>query len=80
MYNCTNPGWPRSPGVPSAVATAFQRDRRRDAELTVAGHRVVRFAWRQVTHEPGRVSETLTRLLYARRRAPRSQASYLIAS
>jgi very-short-patch-repair endonuclease len=31
---------------------AFERDRRRDAALTAAGYRVLRFTWRQVNHEP----------------------------
>lgn len=30
----------------------FERDRRRDAELTAAGHRVVRFTWRHLEDEP----------------------------
>lgn len=45
------------------TATAFERDRRRDATLLVAGYRVVRFTWRQVTQEPHTVAETLRRLL-----------------
>jgi very-short-patch-repair endonuclease len=43
--------------------TAFQRDRRRDAELRVAGYKVVRFTWRQLAYEPGYVANTLRRLL-----------------
>jgi very-short-patch-repair endonuclease len=43
--------------------TAFEDDRRRDAELLVAGYRVVRFTWRQVTEEPRHVVGTLKRLL-----------------
>jgi very-short-patch-repair endonuclease len=42
---------------------AFEDDRRRDAELLVAGYRVVRFTWAQVTEEPRRVANTLQRLL-----------------
>jgi very-short-patch-repair endonuclease len=45
------------------TATAFEDDRRRDAELLVAGYRVVRFTWTQVTAEPERVANTLQRLL-----------------
>jgi very-short-patch-repair endonuclease len=31
---------------------SFERDRRRDAEITAAGYRVIRITWRQLTHEP----------------------------
>jgi len=41
---------------------AFERDRARDARLTVAGYRVVRFTYRQVVHEPSLVAETLRAL------------------
>ena len=41
---------------------AFERDRARDAALTAAGWRVVRFTHRQVTDRPDRVIETLRRL------------------
>src|SRR4051794_19480349 len=34
---------------------AFERDRRKDAALTVAGFRVLRFTWRQLEHEPERL-------------------------
>lgn len=43
--------------------TAFERDRRRDATLARAGHRVARFSWRQVTASPGEVSTTVRALL-----------------
>jgi very-short-patch-repair endonuclease len=43
--------------------TAFEEDRRRDAELVLAGYRVVRFTWRQVTREPKKVADTLGKLL-----------------
>ncbi|MDQ3675430.1 MAG: endonuclease domain-containing protein [Actinomycetota bacterium] len=42
---------------------AFERDRHRDQRLTLAGYRVVRFTWRQITEEPERVAETLRALL-----------------
>jgi hypothetical protein len=48
------------------TATAFERDRRRDAELTARGWRVVRFTWRQVVEEERRVVATLRRLLSRR--------------
>jgi very-short-patch-repair endonuclease len=41
---------------------AFERDRERDATLTTAGWRVVRFTYRQVTQRPSHVVETLRRL------------------
>lgn len=42
---------------------AFERDRAKDAKLTVAGHRVVRFTYRQVLHDPATVAQTLRALL-----------------
>jgi len=42
---------------------AFERERERDQRLTVAGWRVVRFTWRQITREPDRVAQTLRALL-----------------
>ena len=42
---------------------AFERDRARDAMLTVAGYRVVRFTHRQILHEPETVARTLRVLL-----------------
>jgi predicted transcriptional regulator of viral defense system len=44
---------------------AFEDDRRRDQQLTVAGWRVVRFTWRQVFREPEEVCATLGALLAA---------------
>jgi len=35
-----------------ATRGAFERDRRRDAELQAAGCRVVRVTWRQIVDEP----------------------------
>ena len=35
-----------------STRAAFEDDRRRDAELTAAGYRVLRFTWRQITEEP----------------------------
>jgi hypothetical protein len=45
------------------TSTAFEEDRRRDAELQVAGWRVVRFTWRQLTHGTEAVAGTLKALL-----------------
>ena len=42
---------------------AFERDRRRDQQLTAAGWRVVRFTWRQVDEEPKQVAATLRSLV-----------------
>jgi very-short-patch-repair endonuclease/predicted transcriptional regulator of viral defense system len=42
---------------------AFERDRRRDQQLTAAGWRVVRFTWRQVDETPADVAATLRLLL-----------------
>jgi very-short-patch-repair endonuclease len=45
------------------TTAAFEHDRRRDAALLLAGYRVVRFTWRQVTQEPWATAETLRALL-----------------
>ncbi len=37
----------------------IERDRRKEAELVRAGHRVVRMTWRQIEHEPQTVALTL---------------------
>jgi very-short-patch-repair endonuclease len=42
---------------------AFEADRSRDAELTMAGYRLVRFTYAQLKHEPDRVARTLSALL-----------------
>jgi hypothetical protein len=44
---------------------AFERDRRRDAELTRAGYTVIRFTWRQLEDEPAFVAETIVQALGA---------------
>ena len=43
--------------------TAFEEDRRRDAALQVAGFRVVRFTWRQITDDGRRVVQVVRALL-----------------
>ncbi len=48
---------------------AFERDRARDAKLTIAGYRVVRFTYRQICHDPAAVGRTLAALLGLDRRA-----------
>ena len=50
---------------------AFERDRARDAQLTVAGYRVVRFTYRQLVQESRWVTATLIRLLQSGQPAPR---------
>jgi len=47
---------------------AFERDRRRDAELQAAGHAVLRFTFRQISDEPLQVAASLAQVL-ARRAA-----------
>jgi hypothetical protein len=42
---------------------SFESDRRRDQRLTVAGWRVIRITWRQMTETPGVVIDLLRRLL-----------------
>ena len=46
-----------------ATRDAFERDRRRDQLLKLAGWEVVRFTWRQVVREPESVARTVTGLL-----------------
>ncbi len=46
-----------------ASRSAFERDRARDARLTRAGHRVLRFSWAQVTRRPTEVADTLAAAL-----------------
>lgn len=42
---------------------AFERDRRRDADLQLAGHRVIRVTWRRIVDEPEAVLVMLARVL-----------------
>lgn len=44
---------------------AFENDRRRDADLTAAGYRVLRFTWRQLNREPYTVVSALRACLRA---------------
>lgn len=46
-----------------ATRGRFERDRRRDQALMLAGWRVVRFTWRQVFQETGQVIATVIALL-----------------
>jgi hypothetical protein len=48
---------------PHRTQRAFEADRRRDADLLVAGLRVVRFTWRQITRNQGAAVGTLRALL-----------------
>lgn len=45
---------------------AFERDRAKDARLTVAGYRVIRFTYRQIQYAPEGVAATLRALLGTR--------------
>jgi very-short-patch-repair endonuclease len=45
---------------------AFERDRARDAELMLAGYRVMRLTWRRLSEEPERVAGIIRRLLTER--------------
>ncbi len=51
-------GWHRSPG-------ALNDDRERDVELTLAGYRVLRFTWEQVTERPDYVVNAILAALGA---------------
>jgi len=42
---------------------AFERDRAKDARLTIAGYRVIRFTYRQIRDDPHGVASTLLALL-----------------
>jgi very-short-patch-repair endonuclease len=42
---------------------AFEADRERDAVLLLAGYRVVRITWRQLTRKPEAITTRLRRLL-----------------
>ena len=42
---------------------SFERDRRRDADLQVAGFRVLRVTWRRIRDEPEAVLVALARAL-----------------
>jgi very-short-patch-repair endonuclease len=48
---------------------AFERDRRRDAERTRAGHRTLRFTHRQIANEPRAVAATVAAALAQHRAA-----------
>ena len=64
--------WPRQRLIVEAdgaethlTRASFERDRIRDAELTAAGFRVVRFSHRRIGDQPAAVSATLRALLAA---------------
>jgi very-short-patch-repair endonuclease len=48
---------------PHGTRRAFERDRRRDAQLQAAGYRVLRFTWWQLTNEPEVVAARLAAIL-----------------
>lgn len=45
------------------TTAAFEEDRRRDADLMLAGYRVLRITWRRLRDEPTAVAEIVRRLL-----------------
>jgi Protein of unknown function (DUF559)/Transcriptional regulator, AbiEi antitoxin len=51
---------------------AFEEDRRRDAALLLAGYRVLRITYRQLTREPDRVAQTIRTLLAGPQPSPLS--------
>jgi very-short-patch-repair endonuclease len=44
---------------------SIESDRARDAALSLDGYRVLRFTYRRVTGDPGRVARTIRQLLHA---------------
>jgi len=54
-----------------STRAAFERDRRRDADLQAAGYRVIRVTWRQIAEEPEAVVATLALAYGQRSRGPR---------
>ncbi len=50
-----------------ADRAAFERDRRRDADLQATGHRVLRITWRRLQAEPEALLVALVQVLLARR-------------
>jgi very-short-patch-repair endonuclease len=59
-------------GPHGTTRRAFERDRQRDARLTAAGYRVLRFTWWQLTNEPEVVAARLAEALSASRGTPRA--------
>jgi very-short-patch-repair endonuclease len=45
--------------------SSFERDRRKDLELSAAGYRVLRVTWRQINEEPEALVATLAAALAA---------------
>ena len=55
---------------------AFERDRRRDAVLQLAGYRVLRVSWRWLQQEPAEVANTIHTLLQAVFERPPATAAH----
>jgi len=55
---------------------SFESDRRRDAELTAAGFRVMRVTWRQLVDEPQGLLVRLAQALVRERRSSRTAVSH----
>ena len=62
-----------------STRAAFERDRRRDAELQAAGYRVIRFTWRQLVNEHEAVIATLAAALAQARPLPFARSSTVSA-
>jgi very-short-patch-repair endonuclease len=56
-----------------SMPSAFERDRERDQQLTLAGYTVVRFTYNQVTRTPEAVVHRVRRLLSPRHGSPGAQ-------
>jgi very-short-patch-repair endonuclease len=55
------------------TGAAFERDRRKDADLMLAGYRVLRITWRRLTREPEQVIATIAAALAAVPLVPRQE-------
>jgi very-short-patch-repair endonuclease len=63
-----------------STRAAFERDRRRDAELLALGYRVIRVTWRQIADEPEALVATLAVALAVQRPLPSAFARSSIVS
>lgn len=56
-----------------STRASFERDRRKDADLMLAGYRVLRITWRRLTREPEQVIATIAAALAAVPLVPRQE-------
>jgi very-short-patch-repair endonuclease len=54
--------------------SAFERDRRRDVDLQLSGHLVLRFTWRQLATEPDALIDSVLDAIAQRRAVVASPA------